>query len=84
MAPLLPVDRFNDHEFGHAIGRRTCRRDRGAGTSGHDGGMTAPSEAGAYYFGACVDSVTGESDTTNNCSQACDAKATENGGTRGR
>ena len=30
--------------------------------------VTAPSEAGAYYYGACVDSVAGESDTTNNCS----------------
>ncbi len=28
----------------------------------------APSTPGAYYFGACVDSVSGESDTTNNCS----------------
>ena len=29
---------------------------------------TAPSSAGIYYFGACVDSVSGESDTSNNCS----------------
>ena len=41
-----------------------------AGTSSHDGGMTAPSEAGTYYYGACVDSVTGESDTTDNCSSS--------------
>ena len=41
-----------------------------AGTSDHDGGMTAPSEAGTYYYGACVDSVTDESDTTNNCSSS--------------
>ena len=32
--------------------------------------LTAPSTAGAYYYGACVDSVSGESDTTNNCSSA--------------
>ena len=31
---------------------------------------TAPSTAGTYYYGVCVDSVTGESDTTNNCSAA--------------
>ena len=31
-------------------------------------GLTAPSTAATYYYGACVDSVTGESDTTNNCS----------------
>ena len=30
--------------------------------------LTAPSTAGAYYYGACVDAVSGESDTTNNCS----------------
>ena len=29
---------------------------------------TAPSSTGTYYYGACVDSVSGESDTTNNCS----------------
>ena len=32
--------------------------------------LTAPSTAGTYYYGACVDSETGESDTTNNCSAA--------------
>ena len=30
--------------------------------------LTAPSSAGTYYYGACVDSVTGEADTDNNCS----------------
>ncbi len=32
--------------------------------------LTAPSDAGTYYYGACVDAVTGESDTGNNCSAA--------------
>ena len=32
--------------------------------------LTAPSGAGTYYYGACVDTVTGESSTTNNCSDA--------------
>ena len=32
--------------------------------------LTAPSTAGTYYYGACVDAVSGESDTTNNCSSA--------------
>ena len=32
--------------------------------------LTAPSTAGTYYYGTCVDSVTEESDTTNNCSTA--------------
>jgi len=30
--------------------------------------LTAPSTAGTYYYGACVDSVQGEGDTDNNCS----------------
>ena len=30
--------------------------------------LTAPSSAGTYYYGACVDSVSGESRTGNNCS----------------
>ena len=30
--------------------------------------LDAPTEVGTYYYGACVDSVTGETDTDNNCS----------------
>ena len=29
--------------------------------------LTAPSSPGTYYYGACVDAVPNESDTTNNC-----------------
>ena len=32
--------------------------------------LTAPSTPGTYYYGACVDVVSDESDTTNNCSPA--------------
>ena len=32
--------------------------------------LTAPASVGTYYYGACVDAVTGESDTSNNCSDA--------------
>ena len=32
--------------------------------------LTAPSTPGTYYYGACVDSVSGESNTRNNCSDA--------------
>ena len=32
--------------------------------------LTAPSDPGTYYFGACVDTVSDESDTSNNCSEA--------------
>ena len=39
-----------------------------SGTSAGSISLTAPSTAGTYYYGACVDAVTDESDTTNNCS----------------
>ena len=39
-----------------------------SGTSTQSISLTAPSTAGTYYYGACLDSVSGESDTTNNCS----------------
>ena len=32
--------------------------------------LNAPSTPGTYYYGACVDAVSDESDTTNNCSPA--------------
>ena len=42
-----------------------------AGESGDESvSLTAPSTPGTYYYGACVDSVSGESDTRNNCSSA--------------
>ena len=39
-----------------------------SGTSPESIRLTAPTAAGTYYYGACVDSVSGESDTDNNCS----------------
>ena len=39
--------------------------------------LTAPSTAGTYYYGACVDAVPGESDTTNNCSVSVQVEVTE-------
>ena len=36
--------------------------------------LMAPSSAGTYYFGACVDTVTGESDTTDNCSASVEVE----------
>ncbi|MDE0217904.1 MAG: Ig-like domain-containing protein [Spirochaetaceae bacterium] len=38
------------------------------GSSAESISLTAPATTGAYYYGACVDAVAGESDTTNNCS----------------
>ena len=42
----------------------------GATTSSQSLDLNAPSTPGIYYYGACVDAVAGESDTTNNCSSA--------------
>ena len=56
----------SDTEVGsHYVGRLSA-----SGTSDHSIELTAPSSAGAYYYGACVESVSGESDTGNNCSPA--------------
>ena len=41
-----------------------------SGTSSQSVSLTAPTTAGTYYYGACVDAVEGESDTANNCSAA--------------
>ena len=45
-------------------------------STGEDIDLTAPSRAGTYYYGACIDSVTNESDTTNNCSAAVSLRVT--------
>ena len=45
-------------------------------STGEDIDLTAPSRAGTYYYGACIDSVTNESDTNNNCSAAVRLRAT--------
>ena len=39
--------------------------------------VTAPTTPGTYYYGVCVDSVTDESDTANNCSIAVSLTVTE-------
>ena len=41
--------------------------------------ITAPSTAGTYYYGACVDAVPGESDTTNNCSVSASVQHVDDG-----
>ena len=39
-------------------------------SSSEETALPAPSTPGTYYYGACVETVAGESDTTNNCSAA--------------
>ena len=41
-----------------------------AGSSPESATLTAPSTSGIYYYGACVDAVPDEYDTTNNCSSS--------------
>ena len=52
-----------------------------AGASGSESiSLTAPSSAGTYYYGACVDSVAGESNTANNCSDGVRVDVSGSGG----
>ncbi len=55
---------------------------RSGGSSAETVALTAPSQEGAYYFGACVDSVDGESNTDNNCSDGVEVEVA--GGGTGR
>ena len=41
-----------------------------SGVSNESTDLTAPSTVGTYYYGACVDQVSGEPDIDNNCSSA--------------
>ena len=52
-------------------------------TSGVLISLTAPVSAGTYYYGACVESVSGESDTDNNCSRAVTVTVSGSSGTSG-
>jgi len=45
--------------------------------------LTAPSTAGTYHYGACVDSVSGESSTANNCSDGVRVVVSDDGGSGG-
>ena len=63
----------SDTEVGsHAVGGLTA-----PGTSDHSIDLTAPSSAGTYYYGACVESVSDETDTGNNCSAAVTVTVTQ-------
>ena len=52
-----------------------------SGASAESIRLTAPASAGIYYYGACVDAVSGESRTGNNCSQS--VRVTVSGGGSG-
>ena len=50
-----------------------------SGNAGASVDLTAPSSPGTYYYGACVDAVTDESDTTNNCSASVPVTVADGG-----
>ena len=52
------------------VGADTVSDLSASGTSDESISLTAPSTAETYYYGACVDPVSRESDTRNNCSRA--------------
>ena len=52
------------------VGTDTVDALSGLRQSDHSISLTAPSTVGGYYYGACVDAVANESDTTDNCSAA--------------
>lgn len=53
-------------------------------TSAESISLNAPSNAGTYYYGACVDGVSGENNNGNNCSDAVEVTVSESsGGSRG-
>ncbi len=64
-----------------AVGTDAVAALSASGVSAESTRLTAPSSTGTYYYGACVDSVSGESDTSNNCSSA--VRVTVSGGTTG-
>ena len=53
-----------------AVGSDAVAGLAASGTSTESISLTAPSTAGAYYYGACIDTVSGELNTRNNCSSA--------------
>ena len=52
------------------------------GTSDHSSELTAPTDPGTYYYGACVDKVADESNVGNNCSASVSVTVA-NGGDSG-
>ena len=59
------------------VGRESVSGLSASGTSAESISLNAPLSAGTYYYGACVNSVTGESDTDNNCSNAVTVSASQ-------
>ena len=61
------------------VGTNAVRGLAAGGASAESISLSAPSDAGTYYYGACVAAVTDESDTGNNCSAAVSITVTPPG-----
>ena len=59
------------------VGRDSVAQLAASGSGSHSVELTAPSTPGTYYYGGCVDSVTDESDATNNCSPSVQVRVPE-------
>ena len=59
---------FISRSFDTLVGTNSVGALAASATSPESISLTAPGSAGRYYYGACVDSVPGELDTSNNCS----------------
>ena len=62
------------------VGTDTVNALSASDTSGESISLTAPSSVGTYYYGACVDPVSGEYATRNNCSSAVRVTVGSSGG----
>ena len=64
-----------------AVGTDAVAALAGGASSAESIALTAPDSAGTYYYGACVELVSGESGTGNNCSAGVRVTVESGGGT---
>ena len=75
-ATLTYRERPNGGQSWTAVGTDAVGGLSASGTSAESIRLTAPAQAGAYEYGACVSAVSGESVTDNNCSEAVEVRVT--------
>ena len=66
-----------------AVGKDAVPDLAASATSEQSSSVTAPLTAGTYYYGACVEAVSGESNTNNNCSDGVRVTVSSGGGSSG-
>ena len=62
-----------------AVGVNTVTAVAASGSSAESKSLTAPSVVGTYYYGACVDAVTDETGTADNCSASVQVTVSDGG-----